>query len=73
MAFAAKPFLVEVSDEEAGSVLMHNVIPRLSETPGRLRLAAPKLGQHTRSILEAIGTRPARIAALLEAGVIKEA
>ena len=27
----------EVPDEEAGSVLMHNIIPRLSETPGRFR------------------------------------
>ena len=40
--------IVEAPDEEAGSVLMHNVIPRLSETPGRLRFAAPSLGQHTR-------------------------
>ena len=36
--------IVEAPDEEAGSVLMHNVIPRLSETPGRLRFAAPIAG-----------------------------
>src|SRR4051812_25661826 len=39
--------LVEAPDEEAGSVLMHNIIPRLSETPGRFRLPAPSLGQHS--------------------------
>ena len=44
--------IVEAPDEEAGSVLMHNVIPRLSETPGRLRYPAPGLGQDTREILE---------------------
>ena len=56
--------LVEAPDAEAGSVVMHNVIPRLSETPGRLRTPAPDLGQHTREILDAIGIDAARIAAL---------
>ena len=37
--------LVEAPDAEAGSVLMHNVIPRLSDTPGRLRRPAPGLGR----------------------------
>jgi crotonobetainyl-CoA:carnitine CoA-transferase CaiB-like acyl-CoA transferase len=65
--------IVEVPDEEAGSVLMHNIIPRLSETPGRLRFAAPSLGQHTNEILTAIGCDAGRIAALVAEGVIKEA
>jgi crotonobetainyl-CoA:carnitine CoA-transferase CaiB-like acyl-CoA transferase len=64
--------IVEAPDDEAGSLLMHNIIPRLSETPGRLRSAAPALGQHTRSILQSIGCDPARIAALAADGVIKE-
>lgn len=37
--------MVEVPDPEAGSVLMHDVFPRLSRTPGRIRTAAPALGQ----------------------------
>ena len=65
--------IVEAPDEEAGSVLMHNIIPRLSETPGQLRSPAPALGQHTRSVLESIGIDAARIAALAADGVIKEA
>jgi crotonobetainyl-CoA:carnitine CoA-transferase CaiB-like acyl-CoA transferase len=64
--------LVEAPDEEAGSVLMHNVIPRLSETPGRLRSAAPTLGQHTREILGSLGCDAARLAALAADGVIRE-
>ena len=64
--------LVEAPDEESGSVLMHNVIPRLSETPGKLRTAAPSLGQHTRDILRDIGCDDARVAELVAAGVIKE-
>jgi crotonobetainyl-CoA:carnitine CoA-transferase CaiB-like acyl-CoA transferase len=65
--------IVEAPDDEAGSVLMHNVIPRLSETPGRLRFAAPSLGQHTNEILAAIGCHADRIAALAADGIIKEA
>jgi crotonobetainyl-CoA:carnitine CoA-transferase CaiB-like acyl-CoA transferase len=68
----ARGVLVEAPDDEAGSVLMHNIIPRLSETPGRLRTAAPALGQHTRSVLESIGYDADRLAALAADGVIKE-
>ena len=65
--------LVEAPDAEAGSVLMHNVIPRLSDTPGVLRAPAPALGQHTREILASIGCDAARRAELAGLGVIKEA
>jgi crotonobetainyl-CoA:carnitine CoA-transferase CaiB-like acyl-CoA transferase len=37
--------LVEVPDAEMGSVVMHNVFPRLSRTPGRIRTPAPQIGQ----------------------------
>lgn len=69
---AARGVLVEAPDAEAGSVVMHNVIPRLSDTPGRLRRPAPGLGEHTREILDQLGCDPARIAALRAEGVIGE-
>lgn len=69
----ARGVLVEAPDDEAGSVLMHNIIPRLSETPGRLRSAAPTLGQHNTEILASLGCDAARMAELAAAGVIKEA
>jgi crotonobetainyl-CoA:carnitine CoA-transferase CaiB-like acyl-CoA transferase len=69
----ARGVLVEAPDEEAGSVVMHNIIPRLSDTPGRLRSPAPALGEHSRSVLESIGYDEARIAAMAAAGTIKEA
>jgi formyl-CoA transferase len=52
---------------------MHNVVPRLSDTPGSLRLPAPALGEHTREILQSIGCDAARRAELIQAGIIKEA
>ena len=69
----ARGVLVEAPDAEAGGVVMHNVVPRLSDTPGSLRLPAPVLGEHTREILDSIGCDAARRAALVKAGIIKEA
>ena len=34
---------------------MHNIIPRLSDTPGRLRRPAPEIGEHTAEILGELG------------------
>jgi crotonobetainyl-CoA:carnitine CoA-transferase CaiB-like acyl-CoA transferase len=68
----ARGVVVEAPDEEAGSVLMHNVIPRLSATPGKLRHPAPTLGQHTREVLGTIGYSADRIAALAADGIIKD-
>jgi crotonobetainyl-CoA:carnitine CoA-transferase CaiB-like acyl-CoA transferase len=65
--------LVEAPDVEAGSVVMHNVVPRLSDTPGSLRLPAPVLGEHTREILQSLGYDASRRAALIQAGTIREA
>ncbi len=69
----ARGIIMEAPDEELGTVPMHAIVPRLQETPGKLRYPAPKLGEHSRAILSAIGYDPARIAALAESGVIKEA
>ena len=62
--------LVDVPDAELGQVMMHNVVPRLSATPGALRTAAPDLGEHTREVLAAIGCDADRLAGLATAGVI---
>lgn len=43
--------IVELEDRDLGSLPMHNVVPRLSETPGSFRRPAPKLGEHTQEIL----------------------
>jgi formyl-CoA transferase len=37
--------IVEVPDTQFGSIMMHNVFPRLSRTPGRIRTVAPEIGQ----------------------------
>src|SRR4051812_18907551 len=42
-----REIVVDLPDAETGRIAMHNIIPRLSETPGRLRTPAPSLGEHT--------------------------
>jgi crotonobetainyl-CoA:carnitine CoA-transferase CaiB-like acyl-CoA transferase len=49
---------------------MHNVVGRLSDTPGRLRRPAPAIGEHTADILHDLGCGPDEIEALTAAGVI---
>ena len=36
--------VVDLPDEDVGTVPVHNILPRLSRTPGTFRYAAPKLG-----------------------------
>ena len=53
--------LVNLPDEELGRLPMHNVIPRLSGTPGAIRTPAPALGAHNAEILGALGVDLARL------------
>ncbi len=66
----AREVLVDLPDAEMGRVLMHNVVPRLSATPGAIRLPAPRLGEHTAEILSELGCDAARVEQLASRGVI---
>jgi crotonobetainyl-CoA:carnitine CoA-transferase CaiB-like acyl-CoA transferase len=49
--------LVEMTDE-SGTLPTHNVVTRLSRTPGSIRRRAPSIGEDTASILSEIGLDP---------------
>jgi crotonobetainyl-CoA:carnitine CoA-transferase CaiB-like acyl-CoA transferase len=61
---------VEIPDEEAGRVLMHNIIPRLSETPGTIHRGAPRLGEDSEAVLHELGYDANTIAKLVDSGVV---
>jgi len=68
--FQALGSLVRVPDPELGSVLMQNVLFRLSETPGEITTAGPALGQHTAEVLAEIGIDAGELAVLRQRGAV---
>jgi formyl-CoA transferase len=69
----AREIVVNLPDAEMGTVPMHNVVPRLSATPGKIRHPAPRLGEHTEPVLAGLGLDAARLGELTAAGVIRGA
>ena len=67
----AREILVDLPDAEIGRLPMHNIIPRLSATPGRLRRPAPQLSEHTAEILGSLGFARAEIEGLARDGIIR--
>jgi crotonobetainyl-CoA:carnitine CoA-transferase CaiB-like acyl-CoA transferase len=67
----ARDAIVTVPDDELGSVRMPAVQPVLSATPGRIRHAGPRLGEHTAEVLsEYLDLSAAELEALRADGVI---
>ncbi len=55
----ARENIVPVEDEELGSLRMQDVVGKFSRTPGEIRSAGPRLGQHNREILvDTLGFSP---------------
>ncbi|MFW7341643.1 CoA transferase [Pollutimonas sp. H1-120] len=44
--------MVSLEDADLGQITTHNIIPRLSTTPGSFRRSAPSLGEHTEQVLK---------------------
>lgn len=61
--------LIEIPDEDMGELPTHPVVPRFSGTPGALKSAAPKIGEHNEALLEPL-LGAAEYAKLCAAGVI---
>ena len=54
-----------------GSLLMQNMIARLTETPGQIRHPGPSLGQHNFEVFaDELGLSPDEILELSQEGVI---
>ena len=70
--YAARRAIVEAPDGELGSIRMANVVPRLSETPGRVRHAGGGVvGADTRDVLRRVaGLSAGEIDQLMAAGVV---
>jgi crotonobetainyl-CoA:carnitine CoA-transferase CaiB-like acyl-CoA transferase len=66
--FCEREIIVEADDAELGTVPMHNIVPRLSRSPGAWRRPAPRLGEHTDAVLAEAGFDAEAIARLRKEG-----
>ena len=62
--FHAREIIVDAADAQLGRIPMHNIVPRLSKTPGIFRRPAPLLGEHTNAILAEAGFDAAAVTQL---------
>lgn len=67
----ATEMLVDVPDKDFGTMLQHNVMWRMSKTPGSIRFTGRDLGQDTVSILGELGYTSADIEGFTTHGVVK--
>ena len=51
----ARQIVVDLPDQDMGTIPMHAVVPRLSASPGALRRPAPEPGEHTAEVLARLG------------------
>ena len=60
--YQARGMIVQTHDIDGHPLKVPGIVPKLADTPGRLRTPAPRLGQHTAEVLGRSGW-PARAAA----------
>ena len=65
----ARPLTVDIPDN-GRSVRMHNVVPRLSATPGEIRWTGGALGQDNQTVFHELGISCDELKQLVSAGVI---
>jgi formyl-CoA transferase len=68
--YAARGMLADIVAGDGEPLKVPGIVPKLSATPGEIRSAAPRLGEHTDAVLEDLGYRADQIAALRERQII---
>ena len=68
--FKEREIIVDLPDTEMGQIPMHNIIPKLSGTPGAFRRPAPDLGQDNEDVLGGAGIDAETLADLKSRGII---
>ena len=69
--YIARGLIQEVEHPVIGKMKTIGIPTKFSETPGKIRMPAPTLGQHTEEVLQAIGIEKEDIKRLRENNIIK--
>lgn len=67
---AAREMIVRLHHAAAGEISVLGIPPKLSDTPGSVRLPPPRLGEHTDTVLGELGYSGGEISRLRAAGVV---
>jgi succinyl-CoA---D-citramalate CoA-transferase len=68
--FLARGMIQEIVASDGEPLKVPGIVPKLSATPGAIRSAAPKLGEHTDTVLREIGYSAAEITALRQKSIL---
>ena len=68
--YAARAMVQAIVAGDGEPLKVPGIVPKLSATPGAIRSAAPKLGEHTEEVLQEIGYGAPQIAELREHHII---
>ncbi|MEU6748569.1 CoA transferase [Spirillospora sp. NPDC046719] len=69
--YKAREAIIRMAHPDFGDFPMHNVFPKLSDTPGEVRTLGPSLGQHNAEVYgELLGLSSGEITSLESAGTI---
>jgi crotonobetainyl-CoA:carnitine CoA-transferase CaiB-like acyl-CoA transferase len=66
----ARKMVIEIDDPELGKIKQIGILPKLSETPGSVRMLPPLHGDHTDEILLGLGYSQEEIAKFREESVV---
>ena len=68
--YAAREMIAQIVTRDGLTLKVPAVVPKLSETPGSIRSAAPRLGEDTETVLAELGYDAGQVAALRAEKVI---
>jgi len=68
--FEARNIIVDLPDDEMGTIPVHNITPRLQSTPGGFSRPAPLLGENTEEVLMGVGYAASEITDLIARKIV---
>ncbi len=68
--YAARGMIQSIVAGDGEPLRVPGIVPKLSATPGAIRSAAPKLGEHTEEVLKEMGYSGGEVSEMRQAGIV---